>query len=90
MTVGFASESLIIAGAYIYAKGSQTLGCALMSFGAVGSLARFLYRVSKDTTESARKQMIYNDVKSVIASIAQVVYETNSFETKRRNGTPVH
>ena len=90
MIVGFASETLILSGAFFVSRGRETLGLVLMSLGFIGGLCRFLYSVSRDVTESNRKQSIYNDVKTVFGKILQISYESSIFETKRRNDTSVH
>ena len=91
MKTGLASEALILAGSFLLYQGRELLGGAMISLGIVGGIINFLYFVSRASSRDSRKNLIYNDVRSLIALVNHTIGELgDQIDKKRKDSSTFH
>ena len=93
MKTSFVSESLVIAGSYLYAAQSVSLGVPMIILGCLGGLTSFLYFVSVKQNSENRKAQIYDDVKTFFSNAGKAIYEAgiiSGIENEKSRSKTVH
>lgn len=91
MRIGLTSEALIIAGAFLYHVGQTLLGGAMISLGTLGGIISFLYFVSRASNFDGKKNLIYQDLRTMFSLINHTIGSLGDhFDKKRKDDSVLH